>query len=107
MNKKLLNEKFAGNLLSWKHSGYIPTPQETPGQDSNLEMENVSNKASRRSWAGLVQKVYEVDPLIYPKCGHEKKVIAVITEPSEVSKILRCLKSNHAPPFDKAITKAS
>ena len=42
--------------------GYTPTPQETPGQDSNIEMENVSNKASRRSWARLIQKVYEVDP---------------------------------------------
>ncbi len=87
--------------------GCTPTPQETPGKDSNLEMENVSNKASRRSWARLIQKVYEVDPLICPKCGHELKVIAVITEPSEVSKILRCLKRNHAPPFDKEVTKAS
>ena len=87
--------------------GYTSTPQETPGQDSNLEMENVSNKASRRSWARLIQKVYEVDPLICPKCGHALKVIAVITEPHEVRKILECLKRNHAPPFDKVVTKAS
>jgi hypothetical protein len=42
--------------------GYTSTPQETPGQDYNLEMENASNKASRRSWERLIQKVYEVDP---------------------------------------------
>jgi hydroxymethylpyrimidine pyrophosphatase-like HAD family hydrolase len=87
--------------------GYTSTPQETPGQDSDLEMENVSNKASRRSWARLIQKVYEVDPLICPKCGHALKVMAVITEPHEVRKILECLKRNHAPPFDKVVTKAS
>ncbi|MBA7704139.1 hypothetical protein ES703_112939 [subsurface metagenome] len=93
--------------------GYTSTPQGTPGQDSNLEMENVSNKASRRSWARLIQKVYEVDPLICPKCGHELKVIAVITEPGgcihplEVRKILECLKRNHDPPFDKVVTKVS
>ena len=71
------------------------------------EMENVSNKASRQSWARLIQKVYEVDPLICEKCGHDLKVIAVITEPHEVRKILECLKRNHAPPFAKVVTKAS
>jgi len=70
-------------------------------------MENVSNKASRRSWARLIQRVYEVDPLICLKCGSEMKIIAVITDPSEVDKILECLKRNHAPPFDKIVTKVS
>jgi len=49
----------------------------------------------------------ESRPLICPKCGHELKVIAVITEPHEVRKILECLKRNHDPPFDKVVTKAS
>jgi hypothetical protein len=39
--------------------------------------------------------------LVYPKCGSEMKVIAVITDPSEVNKILLCLKKNNAPLFDK------
>ena len=30
-------------------------------------------------------------------CGHEMKVIAIIIEPHEVSKILECLKRNNAP----------
>jgi len=69
--------------------------------------ETVSNKASRQSWARLIQKVYEVDPLICPKCGHEMRVIAIITDPYEVNKILECLKRNNAPPFDKVEIKAS
>jgi hypothetical protein len=35
------------------------------------------------------------------------KVVAVITDPSEVNKILECLKRNNAPPFDKCALKAS
>jgi hypothetical protein len=35
------------------------------------------------------------------------KVIAVIIDPQEVSKILECLKRNNAPPFDKGALKAS
>jgi len=45
--------------------------------------------------------------LVYPKCGSEMKVIAVITDPFEVNKILEYLKRNNAPPFDKEVTKAS
>ena len=35
------------------------------------------------------------------------KVIAVITDPHEVRKILECLKRNNTPPFDKGALKAS
>ena len=35
------------------------------------------------------------------------KVIAVITDPFEVNKILECLKRNNAPPLDKGALKAS
>ncbi|MGA2615797.1 MAG: hypothetical protein ABSG38_20350 [Spirochaetia bacterium] len=44
-------------------------------------------------------KVYEVDPLICPRCRSEMKLIAVITNPAEVAKILRHLiKIGRAPP---------
>jgi hypothetical protein len=35
------------------------------------------------------------------------KVIAVITDPHEVQKILECLKRNKAPPFEKVALKVS
>ena len=95
-----------GNLVKF---GYNPAPahERAQNKDSNTEMETVSSKASRQSWARLIQKVYEVDPMVCPKCNHPLKVIAVITDPHEVGKILECLKRNHAPPFDKEVTKAS
>ena len=37
----------------------------------------------------LIAQVYEVDPLICPQCSAQMRVLAVITEPEEVRKILR------------------
>jgi len=70
-------------------------------------LETVSSRASRQSWARLIQKVYKIDPLVCPQCGQEMRVIAVITDPFEVNKILECRKRNNAPVFDKEVTKVS
>jgi hypothetical protein len=48
-------------------------------------------RALRRSWAQLIKRVYEVDPLVCPSCGSEMKVIAFITEHDVVDAILRHL----------------
>ena len=40
--------------------------------------EELSRAAARRRWAALIKRVYEVDPLICPKCGGEMRVIAFI-----------------------------
>jgi len=49
-------------------------------------------RALRRSWAQLIKRIYEVDPLVCPSCGSEMKVIAFITEHDVVDEILRHLK---------------
>jgi hypothetical protein len=46
----------------------------------------------RRSWAQLIKRIYEVDPLVCPSCGSEMKVVAFISEHEVVDKILRHLK---------------
>jgi hypothetical protein len=46
-------------------------------------------RALRRSWAQLIKRIYEVDPLVCPSCGSEMKVIAFITEHDLVDAILR------------------
>lgn len=44
-------------------------------------------------------KVYEVDPMVCPKCGAETKVIAVIEDPDELRLILQHLvKIGRSPP---------
>jgi hypothetical protein len=58
--------------------------------------------ARRRSWAELIRRVYEVDPLICPKCGGEMRVVAFITEAPVIERILDHLARRHrasrAPP---------
>ncbi len=49
-------------------------------------------RALRRSWAQLIKRIYEVDPLVCPSCGSEMKIIAFITEHDVVDKILRHFK---------------
>jgi hypothetical protein len=43
----------------------------------------------RRSWAKLIKRIYEIDPLVCPSCGSKMKVIAFITEHEVVDAILR------------------
>lgn len=64
--------------------------------------EEVSVAARKRAWARLLAKVYEVDPMVCPKCGAEMKVIAVIEDPDELKRILQHLiKIGRSPPgFD-------
>jgi len=56
---------------------------------------------SRASWARLLRKVFEVDPLTCARCGAEMKVIAVITAPAIVDRMLSHLEKNaDADDFD-------
>ena len=67
---------------------------------------DVSPKEFRRNWARLIQKIYNVDPLLCPKCHGEMKIIAVIEDEDVIKKILRHLGlwdiKNHDPPDSKA-----
>ena len=42
----------------------------------------------RRSWARLIRQVYEVDPLVCPRCGGTMKIISVIERPAVIRQIL-------------------
>ena len=50
-----------------------------------------SKKEFRKNWARLIQKIYEVDPLLCSKCGGEMKIIAFIEEQAVIEKILKHL----------------
>ena len=72
-----------------KDSSPLPVPFEPP-----------SKKAVSKSWARLIKKVYEVDPLICPKCGSLMKIKAFIIKTSEVALLMETLKlpNFHPPP---------
>ena len=46
---------------------------------------------ARSTWARLIYKVYEIDPLVCPRCNGPMKVIAVIDEPAVIRRILKHL----------------
>jgi len=52
---------------------------------------DLSAKEFRRNWARLIQKVYEINPLICPKCQGDMRVISVIEDADVIRKILKHL----------------
>ena len=48
-------------------------------------------RGARRSWARLLRKIFEVDPLLCPQCGVEMRPVSVIEEAAVVDRILRHL----------------
>jgi hypothetical protein len=69
-------------------------------------------RALRRSWAQLIKRVYEVDPLLCPSCGGEMRIIAFITDHGVVDAILRHLakavaRSPRGPPGEAELSAAS
>ena len=51
----------------------------------------LSGRRCRRTWARLIQKIYEVDPLVCPKCNGQMRVIAFIEEMDVIRKVLKHL----------------
>jgi len=79
--------------------------------DGSSSLLFVNARALRRSWAQLIKRVYEVDPLLCPKCGGEMRIIAFIDH-DVVDAILRHLakaeaKSPRGPPGTAALSAAS
>ena len=80
---------------------------ESDEEASGDSVETITRQQAKSAWARMIRKVYEVDPLVCPKCGSDMKVAAVITNTAEISRILECLKKNKDPPFDNQFSEAS
>jgi len=61
------------------------SPQESEETD---QAPDAWSKLRRQSWARLLQKVYEVDPFVCPKCQGSMSVVAIIEDPKELAKII-------------------
>jgi hypothetical protein len=62
----------------------------------------LSPEKFRKNWARLIQKIYEIDPLVCPRCQGEMRIIAFIEFPHIIKRILEhlglWLTHNHDPP---------
>jgi acetone carboxylase gamma subunit len=43
-------------------------------------VEDDLKRIASKGWAAMIRKVYEVDPMVCPKCGSRMKVVAFLTE---------------------------
>jgi hypothetical protein len=67
-----------------------PPSMQTMAQESKetVQAPDAWSKLRKQSWARLLQKVYEVDPFICPKCQGVMAVVAIIEDPKELTKII-------------------
>ena len=52
---------------------------------------DISRQAFRKNWARLIQKIYNVDPLLCPKCSGSMRIISFIEDSEIIKKILKHL----------------
>jgi transposase-like protein len=92
-----------------------PGPEGTAGSgvaEGSTAEEDRAPAEVRKNWARLIRKVYEVDPLVCPRCGSEMKIIALIDRPEVIKRILSHLErvasasTGRAPPSEEAPSTA-
>ena len=76
----------AGALVS--DPAAVPNP---PGNEDGGCADEFGHQ-NRSSWARLIKKVYEADPLVCPRCSGALKIISLIDDGPAIEKILRHLK---------------
>ena len=62
-----------------------------PVESLKVERPELTGKTFRRNWARLIQKIYEVDPLVCPKYSGPIRIISFIEDGQLVKKILEHL----------------
>ena len=103
----LYSSRARGKWQHWDHvTAHAPQGWQQPigsspaaGPHPTELHQRISARQASSTWARLIKQVYEVDPLLCPRCGSEMKVIALILDPGEIQSILRHLvKIGRAPP---------
>ena len=72
-------------------------------------------RRARLTWAALIKRVFEVDPMLCPFCGGEMRIIAFITEHATVAHVLEHVRMPaqrpeplaHSPPLQEELLYAS
>lgn len=75
------------------------TPQ---GADTGSAEGQEAYRRPRPNWAHLLHRIFEVDPLLCPKCSAEMRVVSVITEPETIDRILKHIaRTGGRDPFEE------
>ncbi len=76
----------------WRHK-HLDSPDSPEAQQQCDPDRSVCSIERRSAWARLIARVYDVDPLVCPRCGSQMRVIAVAQDPDEVQRILAGFRS--------------
>ena len=88
-DKGQVNVRYYG-LYANAHRGKVRKAVVSP---LTLRMSEEDRKpVPSKGWAAMIRKVYEVDPILCPKCGGTMKVVAFITDYAAVDRIIDHLK---------------
>ena len=75
----------------------VPASPSTPPAAAQAKQQEGSDRGAelardrRPSWARLIKKVYEADPLVRPRCSSPHKIISLIGDGPVIEKILKHL----------------
>jgi hypothetical protein len=65
LQENLISQALVEKIMGWRHSGF------SVHSKVKVSTSEEGAKISRRGWAEMIRKVYEVDPMACPKCGGE------------------------------------
>jgi hypothetical protein len=81
----------------WRQDHNVQAALTIDLMDEGYQQTSVTARQSPASWGRLIAEVYESDPLIYRHCGSPMRILAAITEPQQVRKILLQLINRESP----------
>jgi hypothetical protein len=71
-----------------------------PAQDNTIIGEPLEKRRISKTWAKLIKQIFEVDPLMCPKCGSALKIKSFIVDAHETRRVLKAINipEYRAPP---------
>lgn len=93
-------QKSAACLLAATQQASNPQLQRECLAETLDELADESRKPVSKQWAIWIKKVYEVNPLVCPKCGGQMKIVAFIHDAKVIKDIAASLglQAWRAPP---------
>ena len=80
-----------------KHKGPTAVPAPLQSRPADPPTNNIDTPTAPLTWAQRLKRVFEIDITLCPRCGGQLRVIADITDPELIGKILAHVNSR-APP---------
>ncbi len=88
--------RYYGAYASRLRKRYRKTPDDDPAPEGDVnpapvlvDPDDPGEVARRRSWARMLQRIFETDPLTCPKCGETMRIVGFVTQPAIIDKILK------------------